>query len=65
MQKSIKFRVDDATISVPVSEDLWRLFDQQFAKPAERNPGKPSAHRKQTLINLMRSAYIFGKQSKG
>lgn len=60
-QKAVNFQVSGRQVQVPVSDDLWRLFDEQFAQPARRNsPDTPSAKRKRTLIDLMRVAYLLG-----
>ncbi|WP_127900241.1 hypothetical protein [Solirhodobacter olei] len=54
---TIRFRLDDRQVEVPVSPEIKAYFDAQFVRP---NPTAQQRRRMGTLLNLMRAAYQKG-----
>jgi hypothetical protein len=56
-KRLIRLRIDDKTVLIPIDDDIYAYFNQQFVRP------KPSALQKQkytTIMNLLRAAYFKG-----
>lgn len=59
---TLNLRIGDETIRVPISRELKAYFEEQFVRP---NPTPQQRRRYSTLMNLLRSAYMKGRQDAG
>ncbi len=56
-QKSIRIFVDGQNVNVPVGENVYAYFDEQFLR---KNPSPLQQKRFATIMNVLRAAYLKG-----
>ena len=58
-KKAFKLNVDGKTISIPVDENVFAHYKDQFVREA---PSQKQRNVFGTLMNLMRAAYLQGRE---
>jgi hypothetical protein len=58
-QRHIRLEIDSRIISVPVPDDIYAYWHEQFVRP---NPTPTQKKRYTTLMNLLRAAYTKGQK---
>lgn len=56
-KKSIRINVDGQNVNIPVDEQIYAYFNEQFLRP---NPTNIQRKRFATIMNVLRSAYLKG-----
>ncbi len=56
-KKSIRINVDGQNVNIPVDEQIYAYFNEQFLRP---NPTNIQRKRFATIMNILRSAYLKG-----
>jgi len=56
-KKSIRINVDGQNVNIPVDEQIYAYFNEQFLRP---NPTNIQRKRFVTIMNVLRSAYLKG-----
>ncbi len=58
-QRHIRLKIDSRILSVPVPDDIYAYWHEQFVRP---NPTPIQRKRYTTLMNLLRAAYAEGQK---
>jgi len=56
-KRAIKVTVNDRTVEIPVSDEIWTYANEQFFQKANTAQQK---RRLATLMNIVRAAYLKG-----
>jgi len=58
-KKNIRLKLDDQIVQIPVDEDVYAYFSEQFLR---QNPTPAQRKRFATVMNVVRAAYLKGKE---
>jgi hypothetical protein len=56
-KKSVRINVDGQNVDIPVDEQIYAYFNEQFLRP---NPTELQRKRFATIMNVLRAAYFKG-----